>query len=62
MFDFLDKLLNVALPRIRDFRGVDPKAFDGHGNYTLGLREQLVYSPRSTTTRSTSFAGWRCAS
>lgn len=43
MFDFLDKLLNVALPRIRDFRGVDPKAFDGHGNFTLGLREQLVF-------------------
>ncbi|MFN2582082.1 MAG: 50S ribosomal protein L5 [Candidatus Dormibacteria bacterium] len=43
MYDFLDKLLNVALPRIRDFRGVDPKGFDGHGNYTLGLREQLVF-------------------
>jgi large subunit ribosomal protein L5 len=43
MYDFLDKLLNVALPRIRDFRGVDSKAFDGHGNYTLGLREQLVF-------------------
>ena len=43
MYDFLDKLLNIALPRIRDFRGVDPKAFDGHGNYTLGLREQLVF-------------------
>jgi large subunit ribosomal protein L5 len=43
MWYFLDKLLNVALPRIRDFRGVDPKAFDGHGNYTLGLREQLVF-------------------
>jgi len=43
MYEFLDKLLNVALPRIRDFRGVDPKAFDGHGNYTLGLREQLVF-------------------
>jgi len=43
MYDFLDKLLNVALPRIRDFRGVDPKAFDGHGNFTLGLREQLVF-------------------
>jgi large subunit ribosomal protein L5 len=43
MHDFLDKLINVALPRIRDFRGVDPKAFDGHGNYTLGLREQLVF-------------------
>ena len=43
MYDFLDKLINVALPRIRDFRGVDPKAFDGHGNYALGLREQLVF-------------------
>jgi large subunit ribosomal protein L5 len=43
MFEFLDKLINVALPRIRDFRGIDPKAFDGHGNYTLGLREQLVF-------------------
>ena len=43
MYEFLDRLLNVALPRIRDFRGIDPKAFDGHGNYTLGLREQLVF-------------------
>jgi len=43
MYEFLDKLINVALPRIRDFRGVDPKAFDGHGNYTLGLKEQLVF-------------------
>jgi large subunit ribosomal protein L5 len=43
MWYFLDKLVNVALPRIRDFRGVDPKAFDGHGNYTLGLKEQLVF-------------------
>lgn len=43
MWEFLDKLVNVALPRIRDFRGIDPKAFDGHGNYTLGLREQLVF-------------------
>jgi large subunit ribosomal protein L5 len=43
MYEFLDKLLNVALPRIRDFRGVEVKAFDGHGNYTLGLREQLVF-------------------
>jgi large subunit ribosomal protein L5 len=43
MYDFLDKLINVALPRIRDFRGVDPRAFDGHGNYTLGLREQLAF-------------------
>ena len=43
MYDFLDKLINVALPRIRDFRGVDPKAFDWRGNYTLGLKEQLVF-------------------
>jgi large subunit ribosomal protein L5 len=43
MYEFLDKLVNVALPRIRDFRGIDPRAFDGHGNYTLGMREQLVF-------------------
>jgi large subunit ribosomal protein L5 len=43
MWYFLDKLLNVALPRIRDFRGVNPDAFDGRGNYSLGLREQVVF-------------------
>ena len=43
MYHFLDKLINVALPRVRDFRGVSPKAFDGRGNYTLGLKEQLVF-------------------
>ena len=43
MFVFLDKLVNVALPRLRDFQGVSPDSFDGHGNYTLGLREQLVF-------------------
>ena len=43
MWYFLDKLLNVALPRIRDFRGVNPDGFDGRGNYTLGLREQVVF-------------------
>jgi large subunit ribosomal protein L5 len=43
MWEFVDKLVNVALPRFRDFRGIDPRAFDGHGNYTLGLREQLVF-------------------
>jgi len=43
MYTFLDKLLNVALPRLRDFQGVSPEAFDGRGNYTLGLREQLVF-------------------
>jgi large subunit ribosomal protein L5 len=43
MWFFLDKLISVALPRIRDFRGVPESAFDGHGNYTLGLREQLIF-------------------
>jgi large subunit ribosomal protein L5 len=43
MWDFMDRLLNVALPRRRDFRGVSPNSFDGRGNYTLGLREQLVF-------------------
>ncbi|MFH1908011.1 MAG: 50S ribosomal protein L5 [Chloroflexota bacterium] len=43
MWSFLDRLLNIALPRVRDFRGVSPDAFDGRGNYTLGLRDQLVF-------------------
>jgi len=43
MWHFLDKLMNVALPRLRDFRGVSSKAFDGRGNYTVGLREQLIF-------------------
>ena len=43
MYEFLDRLINLALPRMRDFRGVSNKAFDGRGNYTLGLREQLVF-------------------
>ena len=43
MWEFLDKLVNVALPRIRDFRGVSPDAFDGRGNYSLGLREQIMF-------------------
>ncbi len=43
MYQFFDKLLSVGLPRIRDFRGLSPTGFDGHGNYTLGLREQLVF-------------------
>jgi len=43
MWSFLDRLLNIALPRVRDFRGVSPDSFDGRGNYTLGLREQLVF-------------------
>jgi large subunit ribosomal protein L5 len=43
MYEFLDRLMNVALPRVRDFRGVSPKSFDGRGNYTLGLRDQLIF-------------------
>jgi large subunit ribosomal protein L5 len=43
MYDFVDKLVNVVLPRVRDFRGVTPRAFDGRGNYTLGLREQVIF-------------------
>jgi large subunit ribosomal protein L5 len=43
MWDFLDRLLSVALPRVRDFKGVSPKGFDGRGNYTLGLRDQLLF-------------------
>ena len=43
MWEFFDRLVNVALPRVRDFRGISPKSFDGRGNYTLGLKEQLVF-------------------
>jgi len=43
MYEFMDRLLNVALPRVRDFRGVSAKAFDGRGNYTLGIKEQLIF-------------------
>jgi large subunit ribosomal protein L5 len=43
MYDFLDKLVTIALPRVRDFRGVNPKGFDGRGNYTLGVKEQLIF-------------------
>jgi large subunit ribosomal protein L5 len=43
MFEFLDRLMNIALPRVRDFKGVSPKGFDGRGNFTLGLRDQLLF-------------------
>ncbi len=43
MYEFLDRLINVAIPRIRDFRGLSPKAFDGHGNYSLGVKEQIIF-------------------
>ena len=44
MYNFLDKLISITLPRVRDFRGISPKSFDGRGNYTLGLNEQLIFS------------------
>ena len=43
MFEFLDRLIGIALPRVRDFRGISPKGFDGRGNYTLGLKDQLIF-------------------
>ena len=43
MYEFLDRLFNVALPRVRDFRGINPNSFDGRGNYSMGLREQLIF-------------------
>ncbi len=43
MFEFLDRLINIALPRVRDFRGISPKSFDGHGNFALGIKEQIVF-------------------
>jgi large subunit ribosomal protein L5 len=43
MYEFFDRLVNIILPRVRDFRGVNPKGFDGRGNYTLGMRDQLVF-------------------
>lgn len=44
MYNFLDKLISISLPRVRDFRGVSPKSFDGRGNYTMGIKEQLIFS------------------
>ena len=44
MYNFMDKLISIALPRVRDFRGISPRAFDGRGNYTLGIKEQLIFS------------------
>ena len=43
MYEFLDRLITIALPRVRDFRGLPPSSFDGHGNYSLGLKEQIVF-------------------
>ena len=44
MYNFMDKLISISLPQVRDFRGINPKAFDGKGNYTLGLKEQLIFA------------------
>ena len=43
MYEFLDRLINVALPRVKDFRGIKPSGFDGHGNYSLGITEQIIF-------------------
>jgi large subunit ribosomal protein L5 len=43
MYEFLDRLINIALPRVRDFRGLNPKSFDGRGNYSLGIKEHIVF-------------------
>jgi len=57
MYVFLDKLFNIVLPRLRDFRGLNRKSFDGRGNYNLGLREQLVFPRDRFRTRSTKARG-----
>ncbi len=57
MYEFVDRLINSALPRVRDFRGVNPNAFDGRGNYALGIKEQLIF-PKSNTIRLTKSEVW----
>lgn len=57
MYDFLDKLISVSLPRVRDFRGISKKSFDGRGNYTLGIKEQLIF-PEIDYDKVTRFAEW----
>ena len=61
MYEFLDRLINVALPRVRDFRGVPPKGFDGRGNYALGLREQLIF-PEIVYDKIDKVAAWTSTS
>ena len=60
MYEFLDRLFNIALPRVRDFRGINPNGFDGRGNYNMGLREQLLF-PKLTMIRSIKCAVWTSA-
>ena len=64
MYEFLDRLISIALPRIRDFRGVNPKSFDGHGNFSLGLAEQSVFPEidPDKVTLSGSISGNTCCS
>ena len=57
MWEFLDRLVSIALPRIRDFRGLNPGSFDGRGNFSLGIREQIIFR-RSTTTTSPPSGVW----
>ncbi|HET9053423.1 MAG TPA: 50S ribosomal protein L5 [Cyclobacteriaceae bacterium] len=56
MYEFLDRLVNIALPRVRDFKGVNPKGFDGHGNYTLGVKEQIIF-PEISIDKVTKISG-----
>jgi large subunit ribosomal protein L5 len=60
MWEFLDRLINVSLPRVRDFRGVNPKAFDGRGNYSLGVTEQIIF-PEINYDRVTKITGMNIA-
>ncbi|BBI70643.2 hypothetical protein HAALTHF_06190n [Vreelandella aquamarina] len=57
MWDFLDRLVNIAIPRVRDFRGLNPKSFDGRGNYSMGVREQIIFQ-RSSMIKSIAYGGW----
>ena len=56
MYEFLDRLMNIALPRVRDFRGVSPKGFDGRGNYTMGVKEQIIF-PEISIDKVTKISG-----
>lgn len=56
MYEFMDRLMNIALPRVRDFRGVSPKGFDGRGNYTLGVKEQIIF-PEISIDKVTKISG-----
>jgi large subunit ribosomal protein L5 len=61
MYEFLDRLITIAMPRIRDFRGLNPKSFDGRGNYAMGLKEQIIF-PEISYDRSTRCVAWTSSS